>query len=322
MKNKCPLISVVMLNYNGLNYLKKTIKPILNLEYHNYEFIIVDNGSTDGSIEYIKKFKKIKLIKSPRLREKNFACNYAIKRAKGKYILLLDNDALLNDIKIIKNLLNLYSNKIGAISLSFFDVGKLKSSNYGGYFNNYTYIKKNKAVQLKSLSDFNNCQVGFPQGFAIFISRNNWLKIGGYDDHLIFGGDDSDLGIKLWLYGYENILYSKTAQTHLGLPKNKTNVQYQLRLKETFYAHLYTIVKNYSFVNMLITLFFYSIFSFIKSVKQAIQRNHLPTFFAFFQGYYLFLINLPIAFKKRKEIQSKRVIKEDIFLKIRPLRLD
>ena len=50
MKDKKPLISIVMLNYNGLKYLKSTIHPILKLDYPNYEFIIVDNCSTDGSI--------------------------------------------------------------------------------------------------------------------------------------------------------------------------------------------------------------------------------------------------------------------------------
>ena len=45
MKDKFPLISVVMLNYNGLKYLKQTIASVLKLDYPNYEFLIVDNGS-------------------------------------------------------------------------------------------------------------------------------------------------------------------------------------------------------------------------------------------------------------------------------------
>ena len=95
MKNKTPLISVVMLNYNGLKYLKRTIHPILKLNYPTFEFIIVDNGSTDGSIEFIKKFKRIKLIENGENLGYSKGKNIGVKHAKGEYVLLLDNDILL-----------------------------------------------------------------------------------------------------------------------------------------------------------------------------------------------------------------------------------
>lgn len=317
MKSKPPLISVVMLNYNGLKYLKRTILPILKLDYPNYEFIIVDNGSTDGSLEYIKKFKKIRLIKSPRLREKNFACNYAIKRAKGEYILLLDNDALITEKNILNELIKRYTKETGVIGLSFYEDGFNYSKSYGGYLS-YYFIKENGLLSVSKLKRYDSYKIGFPEGKALFISKQKWDEVEGYDDNLIFGGDDNDLGIKLWLRGYKNYLYSKTIQIHLGLQERKDNEKYRIKIKEMFYAHLYTVVKNYRYHNMGITLVGLSIFLFLKSIKQSVFRFHPGPFFAFFQGYYLFLKNLPVALKKRKEIQSKRVIKEDIFLKIKP----
>src|SRR3989344_1917843 len=110
MNKKYPLISVVMLNYNGLKYLKKTIPPILKLDYPNYEFIIVDNGSTDGSIEFIKKFKKIKLIENKENLGYGKGKNIGVKEANGEYILLLDNDIIIREKTIIKNLIK-YNNK-------------------------------------------------------------------------------------------------------------------------------------------------------------------------------------------------------------------
>ncbi len=52
-----PFINIIMLNYNELRHLRQTIFPILKLDYPNYEFIIVDNGSNNDSLQFIKKFK-------------------------------------------------------------------------------------------------------------------------------------------------------------------------------------------------------------------------------------------------------------------------
>jgi len=319
-KIKYPKISVVMLNYNGLQYLKKTIPAILKLDYPNYEFILVDNGSTDGSIEFVKKHKKVKLVKSPRVREKNFACNYAIKRAKGEYVFLMDNDALITNSDLLFDLIERYKRKTGVIGLSFYDIGSTKSKSYGDYLG-YYFIKSKKMLPLEKLKEYDNCQIGYPEGKALFIKKSRWVKVGGYDDYLKFGGDDNDLGIKSWLFGYENVLYSKHQQIHLGLPERQDNKKYALKFKEMFYAHLYTITKNYSFFNMILTIIGYSIFSFFKSIKQSFCRASLTPLFSFVQGYYLFLINLPAAVKKRKEVQSSRVVKKDIFLKIKPPRI-
>src|SRR3989344_5058951 len=98
MKTKSPLISVIMLNYNGLKYIKRTIPQILKLDYPNYEFIIVDNGSADGSIEFIKEMQiksekvKIRLIENGENLGYSKGKNIGVKHAKGEYVLLLDND--------------------------------------------------------------------------------------------------------------------------------------------------------------------------------------------------------------------------------------
>ncbi len=317
MKDKAPQISVVMLNYNGLQYIKETILAVLRLKYSNYEFILVDNGSNDGSIEFIKKQRGVKLVQSPKHREKNFACNYSINRAKGEYILLMDNDVLIKNKKIITDLIERYKKNTGVIGLSFHDIGFSTSQSYGSYLG-YYFINQNKNLILQDLRKYDFCKIGYPEGKALFISKFKWQKVEGYDDFLKFGGDDTDLGIKLWMFGYENILYSKSLQIHLGLPERQDNKKYALKWKEMFYAHLYTIVKNYSFFNMTLTIVVYSVFAFLKSLKQSIQRVHIGPFLSFFQGYCLFLKSLPIAIKKRKEMQLKRVIKEDVFLKIKP----
>ena len=92
-------ISVLITNYNKLKYLKKTLKYVLNQNFKDYEIILFDDGSTDKSVDFIKKFKKIKLIinkkkkiKSAPLLNQNNAIVEAFKVSKGKIICLMDAD--------------------------------------------------------------------------------------------------------------------------------------------------------------------------------------------------------------------------------------
>ena len=94
IKNQ-PLISVVMSNYNTpLNYLEESINSILSQTYSNFEFIIVDDGSTDGSIEKIKSFDdpRIKLICNKRKHGLAYSLNKGFSVCKGKYIARMDSD--------------------------------------------------------------------------------------------------------------------------------------------------------------------------------------------------------------------------------------
>lgn len=93
-KPQNPKISVIMSVYNGTPYLKEAVDSILSQTYKNFEFIIVDDASSDNSWQYLKnlKDKRIKLIKN----EKNLglatSLNRALKIASGEYIARMDAD--------------------------------------------------------------------------------------------------------------------------------------------------------------------------------------------------------------------------------------
>jgi len=96
MASKYPLVSVVMPVYNAEKYLAEAIESILNQTYKNFEFIIVDDGSKDKSLEIIKEYaKKDKRIIYFRNKNNLKICktlNKGIKAARGKYIARMDAD--------------------------------------------------------------------------------------------------------------------------------------------------------------------------------------------------------------------------------------
>ncbi len=103
-------VSIILVNYNGMNYLESCINSIQQQSYLNYEIIIVDNASQDKSIEFIKcKFPKVKLIELTNNEGFGVGCNIGIEDAlvRGfKYFLLVNTDTILEN-----NLLELLMKK-------------------------------------------------------------------------------------------------------------------------------------------------------------------------------------------------------------------
>ncbi len=95
---KCPLVSIIILNWNGKKLLKDCLSSLFKLtSYPNYKVIVVDNGSTDGSVEYVKKhFPKADILPLDKnygfSKGNNEGIKYALKKYNPKYILLLNND--------------------------------------------------------------------------------------------------------------------------------------------------------------------------------------------------------------------------------------
>lgn len=97
-----PKVSVVIPNWNGKRYLEMCILSLMNQTYLNYEIILVDNGSTDGSVELVKrKFSNIKLIKLNEntgfARSNNIGMNKAFEDEDVKYIACLNNDTKVDE---------------------------------------------------------------------------------------------------------------------------------------------------------------------------------------------------------------------------------
>jgi len=88
-----PLVSVVLSVYNGEKYLLETIESILNQTYNNFEFIIIDDGSTDKSLEIIKSYNDERMVLISRENRGLVASlNEGIEKAKGVYIARMDAD--------------------------------------------------------------------------------------------------------------------------------------------------------------------------------------------------------------------------------------
>ena len=132
---KNPLISVIIPVYNGENFLLRSLLSIESQTFKNFEIIYIDDLSIDNSNKIIYNFqlidKRIKVIKNKENKGTLYSKCFGVLNAKGKYILVMDQDDIYNDKELFKNLIDIAEN----YSL---DIVQFR---FNEYFSNSHFIK-------------------------------------------------------------------------------------------------------------------------------------------------------------------------------------
>jgi glycosyltransferase involved in cell wall biosynthesis len=102
-----PLVTVAICTFNGESYLKKTLKSVLAQTYSNFEVVIVDDGSTDGTIAIIESFAREYVCIRPFYRINHglpASRNFAFTQARGKWIAIIDQDDLCYPTRLVRQM--------------------------------------------------------------------------------------------------------------------------------------------------------------------------------------------------------------------------
>ena len=110
-----PLVSVIIPNYNYANYIVDSIESVINQSYRNVEIIVVDDGSTDNSVEVIEKYGKSVTLIQKKNSGVSAARNYGMRVAKGDFICFLDSDDSWEPEKIKLQISKFTSCEIGVV---------------------------------------------------------------------------------------------------------------------------------------------------------------------------------------------------------------
>jgi glycosyltransferase involved in cell wall biosynthesis len=112
-------VSCILRVYNGEKYIREAIDSILNQTYKDFEFIMIDDGSTDDTVKIIESYNdsRIKLYKNEKNMGLSYATNRGIELAKGEYIALVDSDDVYYNTRLEKQVKYLDENMdVGAVS--------------------------------------------------------------------------------------------------------------------------------------------------------------------------------------------------------------
>jgi GT2 family glycosyltransferase len=205
MKQKNPLISLAILNWNGLKHTKKCLDSLKKLHYSNYEIILVDNGSTDGSKEYFATLKDITFIDLPENTGFTGGHITAAKHAKGEYLAILNND-LLVDPNWISACLETFERHpkaalVGGKSYKWDKTNPAYEQNNSYYA--YQEVDPATGYTRTLLVGGEECSVESISGAALLIRRDVIDKVGYFDNDFFAYYEETDLIARMIRAGYE-----------------------------------------------------------------------------------------------------------------------
>ena len=303
------LISIIIVNWNGKQWLGKCLNSLIFQTYKKIEIILVDNNSEDDSVEFVKNgYPGVKIVSS----QKNLGFaggnNLGIDSSNGKYILLLNNDTWI-DAHFIEKMIDFYRNNkfdiIGPMENGYNNISKSNYITKIDPFGHCVYSKNN--IKWKK-----NFYLG---GVCLFFEKSIYRETGGLDADFFMYFEEVDWFWRLNLlkksFGVVDDLYvhhsgagSTSGRTKYGsfLWRNQNTLQ--MLLKNYAWTSLIWVLPVYFMQNVIEILFFLVI-------------GQPKIAFSYPAGWWFNIKNLQSTLKKRKWVQKNRIVKEsEIFKKM------
>lgn len=219
IKNKL-LCSIVVPTFNQFNFTKEFLKSLLSKTNNNFEIIIVDNASSDNTIEYLnslsEKEVRIKRVQNNENLGFPIAVNQGIKKAKGNFILIANNDIVLTNNWLERMIEVAESDPkigiVGPISNSVSGVQIDTNANYKSIDEMHRYAKKVSKESKGQVFEFP--RVAF---LCTLIKRDVIEKIGGLDERFSPGNfEDDDFCLRAQIAGYKTVIAKDVFIHHYG----------------------------------------------------------------------------------------------------------
>lgn len=301
------MVSVIIPNWNGKELVKECLDSLQAQQYKNFETIVVDNGSTDGSIELISTtYPKVKIIPL----DKNYgfakAINEGVKKSKSKYIFLLNNDTsvdsgcIYNLIKTAQThprvasvgckLLNYFKRDIiDGVGILISEVGHGQSIGYrekdNGRFNSEEFV------------------FGVTGGAALF-NRGVFISVGFFDEDYFMYYEEVDWAFRAQFLGYKSIYCPGAIVYHKHKMSSKKRPQFveywQFRnMTQTIIKDFPTeiILRDWRWLKIMLVHF--------NTIFYQLRSGFIwPPFAADIW----IILHLPKILKKRRQVQSMRKV--------------
>lgn len=210
-KTSLPLVSIIILNYNGLDYLKDCLQSVSNVTYPALEVIVVDNNSNDPSVEFVKNqypnFKIVQLDKNYGFAKAN---NMGAQHALGKYFLFLNNDTLVAPNFILELVQAIERDPQIGICQSLLLKPNEEVDSSGDYIDSIgvAYSSKERVDSTRNILS--------AKGASMLVKKEVFEKLNGFDEQFFVSFEDVDLGWRTWIINYRVVVVPSSVVHHIG----------------------------------------------------------------------------------------------------------
>lgn len=302
-------VSVFTVNWNGKKWLKKYLDSVEKQTYVNIENIVVDNNSTDDSVDFIKKYyPKVKLVEN----KKNYglakATQIGVRNSTGEFVLFINNDTWF-DKNLIKKMIEFYNNNdytvISAEEKRYFDNKKFKCNTTidptgSPAYYIPTYSKQNKIFYLT---------------VCFLCKKEDFIATKGTDEDFFMYYEDVDWFWRLTLLGKKFKVVKDCEIHHAGAGSTGSGIKYDFFLWRNQNA-LQSLLKNYSLVSLIFFLPLY-VFQNVMEMIFFILILKPKIAYSYIEGWKFNAIYLKRTLKKRRWIQENRVVSDiEVFKKM------
>jgi GT2 family glycosyltransferase len=310
-------ISVIVPNYNGKHFLRACFTSLFSTGYSPLEVVMVDNASTDGSVDFVRShFPKVKIIQSVQNLGFAGAVNLGIKAAKGDYLAILNNDTVVDSRWLIELKKAIASHpEVGFCASKMVWLKNAKILDSAGII----YSWKGKAYD-RGHGETDEGQYDQPEyvfgacNGASFYQRSVFEKIGLFDENFFLVADDVDFSFRAQLAGIK-CLYVPTAMVkHAGGGTVITWTEKKARFSAKH--HLYIIIKNFPTKFLLLNLpqVVVERLRNLSGILKSVPWWRRP--FVVLLTYSEVILRLPAMLKERKLIQKRRKVSDEYLCSI------
>jgi len=319
-----PLISVVVLNWNGGHIIEECLKSLQAQTYRPLEIIVVDNASTDESVNLIKMgFPDIKLIVNEINLGFGAGNNVGIRVARGKYIMVLNNDARLdpNCIEELKRSIE-KDQKYGASASKILLDGERDLLDAAGI----TICKDGLSIGRGRLERTDRYpieeEVFFASGCACLFRREMLDDIGLFDEDFFAYGDDTDMGWRAQFAGWSCIYNPRAIVYHSHSASSSDYSPFKAFLVER--NRIWVAIKYFPISLLLfgqlhaLCRYFYqgygALFGKGAAGRFTEEFSKLQLIKVLVNVYISAFKTMPIVFKKRSQMRrKKRILDKEIY---------
>jgi len=312
-----PLISVIILNYNGKRFLKVLFDSLLKTTYSNYEIIMIDNHSNDDSIDFVRKnYPSVKIYDSGKNLGYAGGNNFGIEKANGEFVLLLNND-----IEVTSDWLEPIIKEFEAdenVVACQPKIRQMKNREYfeyagaaGGFMDvfGYPFLRGRimDTIEKDEGQYDDNIDLFWASGAAIAIRKEVLDHIGWLDEDFFLHMEEIDLCWRILLQGKRIRICSDSVIYHFGGGTLKQGDFQKIYLNHR--NSIFMMLKNYSTHRLLYLLPARIALDKITFLKGLITFD-TKLIKSLFMAYKWLVINFKLIMGKRKMVQQNRKVKD------------